>query len=1171
MKTKLFFLLSLFLLSWGTKAQNISIPDANLKAKLLSASPSNTIAKDLNGNYFKIDANGDGEIQQSEANEVGDLEIINPDTGNMNNSNPISNYAGISSFVNVKNITVDYWNTPPSGISISDLNMLENLNLSFGNANPGNASINNCPNLKNFKLSGIYLQSLTSTPMLQDVNISALTNTSLQNIIPTLEASNNLEKLILHGYEFGYQPANISINLSNRPSLKQVDIRYLTLATLDLSHCNLLNTIYIDGSPFPMSATYILTLDVSYCPLLVDFTLPPDSNISTLKANNCPNLKTIDYQCQRSNYLSVNNTPLLESISLWGNGGIEMNNTPSLKDIKIIKYSGTTFDASAAVNLENLELTYFENGWGSYYNVYGNLQNLNVNNNLKLKKLLLERQAITQININGLPQLSIVSISAGHHSLTATPYPDFSSEFLQSVNIQNCPSLVDLTFPEQEGLKNVIIKNCPSLTQFKHGPENLFGTPTIWNLTSLDIENCDGLNLVDVNFNKVSNLKITNTPNLETINAVRNEITTLDLTNTNDLKTLKITGNKLTNLNMAAIPSVVSLDAAFNTLNTLSGTSNNLKNLSLFSNNLTNINIHDFPNLDSLIIGRNKMADVDFSGHSKIRIVYENDYDSMYANIGVPYANDSNFTKTFNVNNCTNLEMLLLSSYSMEKVFAKNGKNEIIGFTMGGYPNLQYICCDASQIADVQNNLAMDGITANVNDYCNFAPGGNHNTITGTVRFDENNNDCDTNDEVFEHLKLKINNGTTSSETFVKSNGEYNLYSQSGNYTVTAEPENPSLYTITPSTFTVNFADSNNNISTQNICVTKNGNIKDLEVIFAPIIDARPGFDAVYKVIWRNKGNTILSGNVVVTFDNLRMNFLSSSIPSTVTGNKVTFNFTDLKPYANNSSEIIFKINTPTNPTNPVNNGDTLNFNAIIPVSGDGNPDDNNFNFQQTVVGSFDPNDITCLEGNTIPSSMVGKYLHYIVNFENTGTAPATNIVVEMDINPEDLDISSLQLQNTSHSSYTKITGNKIEFMMKNINLAALAHGNIALKIKSKNTLVAGDSISNKANIYFDYNYPVETNEAVTTISNATLQTTDLIKNNNVNIFPNPTKGDVNIEADSKIKSVEIYDAQGRIVQKKIGINAEKTKLSIHNANSGMYIFKIITEKETFTKKVIKN
>ncbi|MBB6332076.1 hypothetical protein HNP24_003068 [Chryseobacterium sediminis] len=494
-------------------------------------------------------------------------------------------------------------------------------------------------------------------------------------------------------------------------------------------------------------------------------------------------------------------------------------------------------------------------------------------------------------------------------------------------------------------------------------------------------------------------------------------------------------------------------------------------------------------------------------------------------------------------------------------------------------PNIQYACLDEftypaypSEVEYFKDYFTYNSMNVNVNSYCSLTPGGGYNTITGFVRFDENNDGCDTNDKVFQHMKLKINDGTTAnSETFVKENGEFNFHSKTGNFTVTAEPENPSLFTVTPASFTTNFANNNNNVLTQNICITKNGNIKDLEVLISPVTDARPGFDAVYKLIWRNKGNTTLSGTVTLTFDAAKMMFLSSVLPSTVNGNQVTINFNNLIPYANTASELTFKINAATNLTTPVNIGDSLNFNAIInSPSGENTPEDNEFTFKQTVVGNFNPNDITCLEGGQISSSMIGKYLHYIINFENTGTAQAKNIVAEVNINPDDFDITSLQLQNTSHSTYTKVAGNKVEFIMKDINLATLAHGNISLKIKSKNNLVTGDSVSNQANIYFDYNFPVETNNAVTMIKNPTLQVNDITINNSINVYPNPTKDDVNISTDSKIRSVEVYDTQGRIIQKHMNINSTKTSVSIHNKVSGVYIFKIITENDTIIKKVIK-
>jgi hypothetical protein len=43
-------------------AQIVNIPDTNFKNRLLSASSSNSIAKNENGDNITIDLNGDGEI-----------------------------------------------------------------------------------------------------------------------------------------------------------------------------------------------------------------------------------------------------------------------------------------------------------------------------------------------------------------------------------------------------------------------------------------------------------------------------------------------------------------------------------------------------------------------------------------------------------------------------------------------------------------------------------------------------------------------------------------------------------------------------------------------------------------------------------------------------------------------------------------------------------------------------------------------------------------------------------------------------------------------------------------------------------------------------------------------------------------------------------------------------
>ena len=257
--------------------------------------------------------------------------------------------------------------------------------------------------------------------------------------------------------------------------------------------------------------------------------------------------------------------------------------------------------------------------------------------------------------------------------------------------------------------------------------------------------------------------------------------------------------------------------------------------------------------------------------------------------------------------------------------------------------------------------------------------------------------------------------------------------------------------------------------------------------------------------MWRNKGNTNLSGTVSLNFEGNKMSFNSSSIPySSISANSISYSFSGLKPYENKASEIEFTINPPTHATNPVNLNDVLTFTANGNIIGnDFLPDDNMFSLKQTVVGSYDPNDIVCLEGDLVTEEKIGDYFHYVVNFENTGTAEAENIVVEMDIDTNDFDISTLQLQNATGEVYTRVSGNKAEFIFKKIKLGSGGHGNVLLKMKSKSTLTKNDVIINSANIYFDYNFPVKTNDAITQFYQF-LKNNEVKDKDNIVVFPIP-------------------------------------------------------------------
>ena len=160
---------------------------------------------------------------------------------------------------------------------------------------------------------------------------------------------------------------------------------------------------------------------------------------------------------------------------------------------------------------------------------------------------------------------------------------------------------------------------------------------------------------------------------------------------------------------------------------------------------------------------------------------------------------------------------------------------------------------------------------------------------------------------------------------------------------------------------------------------------------------------------------------------------------------------------------------------------------------------------------------------------------------------------------------------NSSADVRTVITSNKVEFIFENINLNRTTgnppvggHGDVLFKIKTKPTLSSGSSVMNNAGIYFDYNFPIITNDATTTfavLSNSVFKT-----DSSVTVSPNPANAIINIKANSEIKNIELYDVQGRILETILNDNA----IDISNKTNGIYFLKITTEKGAKVEKVIK-
>ncbi len=448
------------------------------------------------------------------------------------------------------------------------------------------------------------------------------------------------------------------------------------------------------------------------------------------------------------------------------------------------------------------------------------------------------------------------------------------------------------------------------------------------------------------------------------------------------------------------------------------------------------------------------------------------------------------------------------------------------------------------------------------------------NTISGVVKLDANADGCDENDAGIPNLLIITENGENTFATFTDENGAYSFSANQEVFTTSIESALPNYFGSIPLVHTNDFTDSSFINADADFCVEANQTINDLSVVIYPDLDdPRPGFDTSYKIIYANTGTTPQSGDLTFEFDSTKIQFLDASgTLANQTSNSLTFNFSDLIPFETRIIDLNFNVFPP-----PTTNIDEILVStaSISPVTGDETEQDNTYELQQTVIGSYDPNDIQILEGDEVHIDDAGEYLHFLIRFQNTGTASAINVRVEHVLDDK-LDWQSIQLQGLSHEGRVEITnGNSFQFIFNDIYLPDStsdepnSHGYIAFRIKPKEDVIIGDVISGVADIYFDFNPPIITNVATTefveTLGNSSFTA------NRITLFPNPTFNALNLISNVEIQHIEIYNTFGKLVlNEKFSSVQNAAQIDVDNLDAGLYFIVVYANETKQVKKFIK-
>lgn len=225
----------------------------------------------------------------------------------------------------------------------------------------------------------------------------------------------------------------------------------------------------------------------------------------------------------------------------------------------------------------------------------------------------------------------------------------------------------------------------------------------------------------------------------------------------------------------------------------------------------------------------------------------------------------------------------------------------------------------------------------------------------------------------------------------------------------------------------------------------------------------------------------------------------------------------------------------------------------------------------QVNIGSFDPNDKRSFNQTGRESDQVDKneYITYHIRFQNTGTDTAFTVRI-IDPLSTSLDLSTFEMLSSSHPyTYEISDGPTLVADFKHILLPdsttnePASHGFLKFRIKPLPSFDYGTTIPNTADIFFDFNEPVLTNEVITAIL-PPVSVKDHRELVDFNIFPNPAKNKLELQIDDAHRNLidtwAIYDSHGRIATQ--ALFQQDRSLNITSLSPGAYTLILISNKK---------
>ena len=383
-------------------------------------------------------------------------------------------------------------------------------------------------------------------------------------------------------------------------------------------------------------------------------------------------------------------------------------------------------------------------------------------------------------------------------------------------------------------------------------------------------------------------------------------------------------------------------------------------------------------------------------------------------------------------------------------------------------------------------------------------------------------------------------------------NGQFSVALPFGTYTLTEL--HPVLDQSCPAVVTISGATTTQNIG----CA--GGEPLDVQVSLGdPAV--RPGFEVIYPIDVDNLTPSA-AGTVTLqmTFDPALEYVSASPTPTNVSGNVLTWTAPTFALYsAFQHYDLSVRLHVP--PDVGLIGTQITHVVSLVTQNTDADLANNTVSLQQTITGSFDPNDKVA---RTV-SGEQGSYLideddriDYTIRFQNTGTDTAFTVIIT-DTLPGTLDPATIIWGATSHACTREVQGQGvIKWVFANILLPdsnvneVASHGLVSFSIRPYLPIAPGTAIENVANIFFDYNEPVITEPSVLTAEFSTGLNEQ--GQSGIRLQPNPVNDRIRLNvSDGNVERVRIFTLDGRLV-KAFAVRGASAELDVSDLCAGVYL-----------------